>query len=399
MTHEHHDTCLCDNLPVEPATHEQHEAIDDARRGLPLSRRSIMVGLGAVAASTSIPLASAQAAGRDHQRPTQSGRMKLVLLGTRAGPPAVKGQRGTASALVVNGKTYVINAGRAAVIQFEEAGLRFDTIAGVFLTHLHADHIADYYNFFLLGGHIPNPDGDRITRPVPIYGPGQAGGLPPKFGGGTAPTIAPEAPTPGTLLLTENLHRAYAYSSNVFLRDMNIPDIRQLMDVREITTPAGATFENTCPDMAPVEIFDDGNVKVSAVLVPHGPMFPSYAYRFDTEYGSVTFSGDTTYSKNLIGMAHRTDILVHECVDLTGATLNPADRDHMLQSHVELQKMGAIAEAAEAKKLVVSHYVKFTPGPINFGTFRRDAQIGYTRGRAVIGRELDVFEIGGRRRS
>ncbi|MFB7595175.1 hypothetical protein [Streptomyces sp. NPDC056160] len=67
------------------------------------------------------------------------------------------------------------------------AGLRFDDLRAIFLTHLHADHVADYYNFFLLAGGLPNSRNDVITTPVPVYGPGPAGALPAKFGGGQAP--------------------------------------------------------------------------------------------------------------------------------------------------------------------------------------------------------------------
>lgn len=34
----------------------------------------------------------------------------------------------------------------------------------------------DYYNFFMLGGHIKNQAGDHIESPVPVFGPGPAGG-------------------------------------------------------------------------------------------------------------------------------------------------------------------------------------------------------------------------------
>lgn len=79
-----------------------------------------------------------------------------MLLGTRAGPPPVPSQTGISSVLVVNGDSYVIDCGRASVTQFVKSGLKLRSIRGIFITHLHADHIADYYNFFMLGAHIPN---------------------------------------------------------------------------------------------------------------------------------------------------------------------------------------------------------------------------------------------------
>ena len=395
MPHENHGPeCLCDHTPTEPVRTERDEAVDEARRGLGLSRRSIMAGLGAASGLALTPqVASA------HGRPRPGGPgprrgLELVLLGTLAGPPVDIHHVGISSALVVDGRTYVIDCGRSSVTQFATSGLRFDSIAGVFLTHLHADHVADYYNFFMMGGHIKNQNGDHIEARVPVFGPGSAGGLSPKFGGGQAPTINPDDPVPGTAAMTDSLHAAYAYSSNVFLRDMDIADIRTLMDVNEIALPAGtgATFEHTAPRMRPFRIFADDTVTVTATLVPHGPVFPAYAFRFDTEYGSVTFSGDTRRSENLIEIAQGTDLLVHEAIGVEGAGLSDASLDHMLQSHVLIDEVGEVAEAAEAKHLVVSHYSDLGAEKVDLSKWRRLAQRGYG-GRATIGEDLDRFTL------
>ncbi|UTT67306.1 MBL fold metallo-hydrolase [Janibacter sp. CX7] len=393
---EHGPHCLCDQLPHEPVHSEREEAIDEARRGLGISRRSIMAGVGAASGLALVPgMAAASPSSKGAKaRPPRGNGLELVLLGTRAGPPVDLHQVGAASALVVDGRTYVVDCGRASVTQFAAAGLRFDSIAGIFLTHLHADHIADYYNFFMLGGHIKNQAGDHIERQVPVFGPGAAGGLQPKFGGGEAPTVNPANPTPGTVEMTQSLHAAYAYSMNVFLRDMNVVDIRTLMDVRDIALPAGvhATYLDTAPRMRPFTIFADDKVTVTATLVPHGPVFPAYAFRFDTEYGSVTFSGDTRHSDNLIEMAERTDLLVHEAIGVKGAGLGEASLDHMLQSHVESDKVGLVAEAAHAKHLVVSHYADLGAAKVDKNQWRRDAQKGY-RDKVTIGQDLDRFTL------
>lgn len=398
--HDHHDhgaECLCDRLPVEAVTSERDEAIDQARSGLSLSRRSIVAGVGLAAAGAA--LAPAAAASPAHRPPAAPGTrgLELVLLGTRAGPPVDLHQVGAATALVVDGQTYVVDCGRASVTQFVKAGLRLDSIRGIFLTHLHADHTADYYNFFMLGGHIKNQNGDHIERRVPVLGPGPAGGLQPKFGGGTAPTVNPADPTPGTKQMTESLHAAYAYSMNVFLRDMNVVDIRTLMDVREIQLPGTVTADylNTSPDMSPFEIYRDDKVTVTATLVPHGPVFPAYAFRFDTAYGSVTFSGDTRYSTNLVEMAEDTDILVHEAIGVEGAGLPDATLDHMLQSHVLIEKVGEVAQQAHAKHLVVSHYADLGAPKVDVRRWTRLAQRGY-RGRTTVGWDLDRFTLGRR---
>lgn len=381
--------------PVESAPRsEAEEILDEARRGTGLSRRTMLggFGLGGVGALAASAVGAAPAAA-SNRRPRRGTRAELVLLGTRAGPPPVPSQAGISSVLVVNGANYVVDCGRASVTQYQHAGLTYDSIRAIFITHLHADHVNDLYNYFLLAGHIKNALGDHISSPRPVYGPGPAGGLPPRFGGGTAPTITPDDPTPGTAKMIEHLHAAYAYSSNVFMRDMDIADIRTLIDVHEIGLPAvGASFENTAPVMDPWRVYEDENVIVSAILVPH-VMFPSFAFRFDTEYGSVTFSGDTAKTPNLIKLARNTKYLVHEAIGIEGSTAPPATIDHMLQTHVDVAELGPIAEAARAQRLILSHTADIAHEPIDQRKWRIAAQQGYG-GRVTFGNDLDRFRLG-----
>lgn len=360
-----------------------------------MSRRSLLAGVGGLAAMTGLAACSSgttpAAAPSPTAAPPGNAKLEVVLLGTQAGPPIGDPDRtGISSALVVDGRTYLIDCGRAAVTQFKRSGLRLDSLSNIFLTHLHADHISDYYNFFLHGGYTWP---DSIKKAVQVYGPGPAGGLPPKFGGGEAPTIAPADPTPGTAELTERCHEAYAYSSNVFIRDSGIPDIRTLVNVHEISLPdVGASYTNTAPVMQPFPIMSDDKVKVGAILVPHGPVFPAFAFRFDTAYGSVTFSGDTTYTDNIPTLAHNTDLLVHEAISVEGANITPVFKSHLLTSHVEVQKVGPIAEKAGAKQLVLSHIADIAHQPIDTGQWQNWAQQNY-RGKTVIGQDLQRITL------
>lgn len=344
-------------------------------------------GTGAIQATTSSTSGAAEAVS-----PPKSP-LELVLLGTQAGPPIETERAGIASVLRVDGASYLIDCGRAATTQYMRAGVPLKSMDSMFLTHLHADHVMDYYNFFLGGGHIPNTEGDTLPGPIKVYGPGPAGGLSPRFGGGEAPTIAPDNPTAGTAEMTAKLHEAYAYSTNVFFRDMHIRDIRDMIDVREIELPeVGASFEQTSPRMRPFTVMRDDRVHVTATLVPHGPVFPSFAFRFDTRNGSVTFSGDTTVSDNLIELARDTDLLVHEAIGIHGENVTPAAKEHMLQSHISVEDVGSVAQRAGAKKLVLSHIAEVGASSLDIDKWRKWAQRGYD-GPVVVGEDLQRFAV------
>ena len=193
--------------------------------------------------------------------------------------------------------------------------------------------------------------------------------------------------------MAERLHDAYAYSTNIFMRDTGIRDIRTVVNPTDIVVPeVGANYQVTAPSMEPFTVMEDDRVRVSAVLVPHGVCYPSFAYRFDTEYGSVTLSGDTSYSDNLLTLAQGADLLVHEAINLEGSDLPPVVRSHMLDGHVEVQKVGEIAERASARRLVLSHIGDITHGVVDPNAWQAWAQRGYS-GPVTIGADLQKISI------
>lgn len=318
----------------------------------------------------------------------------MVLLGTHGGPPPQRARAGIASALVVDGATYLVDAGRMAVSHHTQVGLAWADLRAVFVTHLHADHVAELFQIFLLGGFQAPAQGDTIAGPIPVYGPGPAGGLPAKFGGGQAPTTNPADPTPGLAGFFDYANAAFAYSTNLFMRDSGARDLRSLADVQELTLPSvGASYQQTAPTMTPFKVMEDDRVRVTAVLVPHGPVFPAFAYRFDTDHGSVTFSGDTTYSENLIRLARHSDVLVHEAINVQGWAGPPAVVSHLLEGHVEVQKVGEVAQAAQADHLVLSHIGDLAQPDLDPRQWRRWAQAGYD-GRVTVGADKGIVKVG-----
>lgn len=208
--------------------------------------------------------------------------------------------------MVVNDRIYLVDCGSGAGDRLRQAELvavpptgeyqrMLARLRAVFLTHLHSDHIVDYFGLLMFGWFSGLPYADR---PVQVYGPGSRGELPPVFGppGTPAPPIInPAAPVPGTVAMTKALYAAYASDLNDRMRDSGRPDLRRHVHVHDIALPPGLVVDpdhDPAPAMRPITVYEDENVKVSATLVLHRPTFPAFAYRFDTDDGSVVFSGD-----------------------------------------------------------------------------------------------------------
>lgn len=382
---------------------EGHDERNASNPGEPseLSRRGLLrtgaVLAGAAAGSQLIPGPSATAAPTSAAaRPTSSRhRTALRLLGTAGGPPPWPDRLGISSALVVAGRTYLVDLGHGSYDQILKAGLTADSVQGIYITHLHSDHIADLYTFLWLrfGGL------NAFRHPIEVYGPGRAGGLPqPTPTSRIVSTVHPEEPTPGlTDFLTASI-AATAYDINIRIRDEGWPDIRNSIRPNDIRLPdvdATATGD-IAPAMQPFLVMEDDYVRVTAILARHPPVFPSFAFRFDTDDGSVVFSGDTTLTPNIPTLTRGADILVHEAIDLdwfAGQGLPTPLLHHLAGAHTDINKVGAVAEQAGVPTLVLNHLAPAGTNDVSNQTWRHKASQGFS-GRIIVGTDLDEIGIG-----
>lgn len=329
----------------------------------------VLTALGAAAVHAAPSGSGPQALSAAPPASTASSGTEVVLLGVAGGPTwyGTDSPHGISSALVVDGKAYIVDLGSGAYRQLRRAGIKPGAEQAVFLTHLHTDHIIDLASLLMY-----DPSARRRAKAsLQIFGPGRRGALPPLAAGLAGdPVIHAENPGAGTADLVDSVVAGMAADLNIRVRSEGVPDVRGFFQAHDIPVPAGVVRDpNTdpAPPMAPFEVWRDERVTVSAILVPHGLVYPNFAYRFDTAAGSVVFSGDTAVSPNLVRLARGADILVHEAID-------PAWVDHivgpkpwdarqqalakqLLEAHTTPQQAGEAATQAGVKKLVLSHLV------------------------------------------
>ena len=304
-----------------------------------IARRRFIGGAAALAAAFAFPSFA------------EASRTRLVLLGTGGGPRVTpKGRAKPANLLVVNGVPYVIDCGEGVALQLVRAGVALDKLRYVFLTHHHSDHNLDYGNL-LYDGWVAG-----LRTPVDAYGP---------------PPIAE---------ITEAYFRLNRFDIETRIADEGRIDLRKLVSVHEFA-------ENGL-------VMQNADVKVSAMRVRHPPVTQTYAYRFDCADRSIVFSGDTTYSPELIALAKGADVLVCEAMHLGGlerllAKVPNAStlRQHLLASHIVTEDLGKLAAEAGVKKLVMSHLVPGDDPSITDEMWIEGVRKNYG-GEMVVGRDL-----------
>jgi ribonuclease BN (tRNA processing enzyme) len=298
---------------------------------------------------------------------------ELVLLGTAAAPMPVAGRRGISTAVIVDGRVFVIDCGRGAPSAFVDEGLDFARLEAILLTHLHADHTGDLPGMLLYPWGVR---GDAASGPIRVHGPSRPSGLP--SGDATfhrQTTINPALPTPGTTDLVSDILAGYAYHLNVMPLDAAMPDAGTLVRTDEISTPSAGGPQT------PVVVLEDSAVRVTAVAVTHGRAVPAFAYRFDTDDGSVVLSGDTTVNADLVQLARGANILVHCVADLAylrSHGTEDAELARMAALHTDVTEVGGVAERAGVDELILTHYLPAQPEAVSVDEWARRAAVGFS---------------------
>ena len=356
---------------------------------------------------------------RDSHRTESANR--VVLLGTAGGSNPNATRCGFSNAVVVGDAVYLVDCGEGVHRQLWRAGLtanpRFGhgtrpLVRAVCVTHLHADHLMDLPN--LLQGSWPN-------TPIDVYGPAPAGAPFTTWNDPVHPVRFPECPAPGIRAVVDHFNRAFAANINARIIAEHRTDYIDSLRVHEIGLAGehtdaqpgdvrvdfGAaaidrtTAQFTMPAVEPfvVRPEDDHGVAITATLVQHPPMFPAFAFRFDTPTGAVVFSGDTSPCDNVVRLAENADLLVHEVIDLDALLTRFANqpnletiRGQLARSHTPVELVGAIAAKAGVSTLVLSHLV---PSEDCHTTAEwEDLARGPFSGDVVCGVDLDELPIG-----
>src|SRR4051794_14390479 len=86
-------------------------------------------------------IAQAQAVAPSPTATVPSDSLKVILLGSGAGPRVSLQQYGASTLVEAGGQRFLFDCGRGATMRLAEAGVPIGAITRVFLTHLHSDHV------------------------------------------------------------------------------------------------------------------------------------------------------------------------------------------------------------------------------------------------------------------
>lgn len=277
--------------------------------------------------------------------------IKVTLLGTGA-PPPVMNRFGPSILVEAGGQTFLFDAGRGALQRLAQIRVRWQDIDGVFLTHLHSDHVVGFPDLWLTGWLV----GPGRNRPLDVWGPR------------------------GTQKMMSHLEQAFEADIRIRLYD-------------DRASPDGVVI--LARDIGEGVVYDKAGVKIIAFEVDHAPLRPAFGYRIEYGGRSVVLSGDTRVSQNLIRHAQGVDLLVHEVAapeSFKRAGVAPERAKSVIEHHVTPEQAAEIFTKTKPKLAVYSHIVQPNATEEDLIPATRKTYAGAVE----VGEDLMVIEVGER---
>lgn len=294
-------------------------------------------------------------------QPYAAADMHVLFCGT--GSPMPSRDRAEAcTAVIAGGRLFIFDAGEGAARNLMTMQAPFDRMGGVFLTHLHSDHINGLGNLAL-----QHWVGSNARAPLALAGP------------------------TGTALLGEALNSGYRADSGW----------RTAHHGEKVAPPSGYGFAPR--DIAPGLVYDAGGVRITAFAVVHAPVEPAFGYRIDWAGRSVTISGDTAATPALTAAAKSSDILVTELLnpqlvkrmESAARAAGNAERAKIFADipgyHLSPPEAGRIAADAGVRQLIFTHIVPAVPAFMT-SLLTKGADQAYS-GPIHVAADGDVFSI------
>ncbi len=238
-----------------------------------------------------------------------------------SGGPIADDARASSSYLVwVDGKSRVmIDAGGGSFLRFGEAHADFRDLDFMGLSHFHADHSADFAALMKSGNFA------KRQRALTVAGPSGSDRFPGLDNYLTS--------------ILDSSQGAYAYLSGYLDGSGGLPKLNAI-EVGDTVSPERNLLQG-----------ESDNIAIYAMHVPHG-IVPAIAFRVEVRGESVVFASDQNGSnEDFADFAKNATLLVMHMPIPEGAG------DGARQLHAIPSRIGEVAAAANAKSVLLSHFM------------------------------------------
>lgn len=256
--------------------------------------------------------------------------MKLTILGS--GSPEAYARRASSGYLIEVGQDRILfDCGGGVFDNLLRSGRLPSEITHIVFSHLHSDHMMDY-------ARLVHAAWDEGGAPVKVYGP---------------------API-------DQITKGYFGPDGVLSHDLRART--ELPQSQEVWVARGGTLPRPWPapvikTIAPGDVIEGEGWRIVSCSAPHAqPLLECMAFALTHDGKSFVYSGDVGLCEDVEKLAQGADLLLHWCYRLDGASATP----EMEALTPTPSQIGAMAQRAGVRKLILTHFRKHMDEPKGF---------------------------------
>jgi len=206
----------------------------------------------------------------------------------------------------------LLDVGRGTSIRLNQIGNNFSKVNNVYISHLHYDHIIGLADFWLTSNLWQKKEN------INIYGP------------------------KGIKKLCQNITNSYTEDINYRYEKNNYSKLNC-----NSYDNLGMTVKH-------------GKINVEFFKNSHGHIEESYGFKVRFKNKSVVYSGDTSYSQNVIDAAKGCDILIHEVIASSKKLYDNNDKlRKVFKTHTDINQLIKILNITNPKLTILNHALLF----------------------------------------
>ena len=276
--------------------------------------------------------------------------LNITFLGTGTPRPNIN-KLGPSVLIKVKNEEIMLDVGRGTTLRLNQIGNNYSKINNIYISHLHFDHIVGVPDFWLTSNLWQKKTDTNIFGPVGIK----------NFCKGLRQSYEKDF--------------EYRYSGNTHSKII-------------------------CHNYSEKKIIKNNFLEVKIFKNNHGHIENSHGFKIIYNNKSIVYSGDTTYSKEVVKNAKNCDILIHEVI---ATSKKMRDNNKKLRSvistHTTISQLSKILNESNPKLTILNHALLFGVSEkfvLNEIKESYDGKVIFSKDMMSVdlGDEINVFNIG-----
>ena len=154
-----------------------------------------------------------------------------------------------------------------------------------------------------------------------------------------------------------------------------------------------------CHNFENNNLLSDRLIKVQSFKNSHGHIEESYGLTVQVDSKTIVYSGDTSYSENVIKSCKRCDILIHEVISVSDRLYNRNKKlQDVIDTHTSVKQLIKVLNSTNPKLTILSHALLFDVteeqviNEIKEG-YSGDVLFAYDLLSVDVGKEINIFNL------